>query len=222
LRQQELPSKIPAGFEDFRNAFDREAERKNLSRVSFAQINYDRVEPSSILWTPGSHSPTVQEVLGVGVDLRSHLEKLGIRAMTEEEDVFLCQMAIRQMREMLRMDRHKRKAFDKREDRCQQRGICLPDAYSHHATGPKAKPCRCHRLSSSPPPQHDRHRSPESSEPPLKGPIAGPSTIPCMEGIEDVHMRDEGRSPCEGNGILIKGQVMKGDKKGKCQNRFLQ
>jgi len=71
LRQQELPSKIPAGFEDFRIAFDREAERKNPSGVSFAQINYDGVEPSSILWAPGSRSPTVQEVLGIGADLRS-------------------------------------------------------------------------------------------------------------------------------------------------------
>jgi len=45
LHQQELPSKIPAGFEDFHIAFDREAERKNLSGVSFTQINYDGVEP---------------------------------------------------------------------------------------------------------------------------------------------------------------------------------
>jgi len=60
--------------------------------------------------------------------------------MTEEEDVVLHQMAIRQMGEMLRMDRYKRKAFDEREDRCQQMGVCLPDTYSRRATGTKAKP----------------------------------------------------------------------------------
>lgn len=215
LRQQELPSKIPAGFEDFRIAFDREAERKNLTGVSFAQINYDGVEPSSILWTPGSRSPTVQEVLGVGADLRSRSEKLGIRAMTEEEDVVLRQMAIRQMGEMLRMDRYKRKAFDEREDRRQQRGVRLPDAYSRRTTGTKAKPRRRRRSSSSPNPRRDRRRSPELSDPPSEDAVAGPSTIPRTGENEDVHMRDEGRSPRDGNGISIKGQAMKGDKKGK-------
>jgi len=215
LRQQELPSKVPTGFEDFRIAFDREAKRKNLSGVSFAQITYDGVEPSSILWTPGSRSPTVQEVLGVGVDLRSQSEKLGIRVMTEEEDVVLCQMAIRQMGEMLRMDRYKRKAFEEREDRHQQKGVRLPDAYSRRTTGTEAKPRRRRRSSSSPPPRHNHRRSPESSNPPFEDPVAGPSTVPRSEESEDVHMRDEGRSPLEGNGISIKGQATKGDKKGK-------
>ena len=215
LHQQELPSKIPARFEDFCIAFDREAERKNLTGVSFAQINYDGVELSSILWTPGCCSPTVQEVLGVGADLRSRSEKLGIRAMMEEEDIVLCQMAIRQMGEMLRMDRYKRKAFDKCEDRCQQKGVHLPNAYSCRATGTKAKPRRRHRSSSSPFPRCDRRRSPESSDPPFKDAVAGPSTIPYTERNEDVHMRDEGRSPREGNSISIKGQATKGDKEGK-------
>jgi len=151
----------------------------------------------------------------VGADLRSRSEKLGIRVMTEEEDVVLCQMAIRQMGEMLRMDRYKRKAFDKCEDRCQQKGVRLPNAYSCCTTGTKAKPrWRC-RSSSSPPPRHNRRRSPESSDLPFEDPIAGPSTVPCSEESEDVHMRDEGRSPLEGNGISIKGQATKGDKKGK-------
>jgi len=183
LRQQELPSKIPAGFEDFHIAFDREAERKNLSGVSFAQINYDGVEPLSILWTPSSRSPTVQEVLGVGVDLRSRSEKLGIRAMTEEEDVVLCQMAIRQMGEMLRMDRYKRKAFNEHEDRRQQKGIHLPNVYSCRATGTKAKPRQRRRSSSSPPPRCNCRHSPESSNPPFEDTIAHQQIVICLNDL---------------------------------------
>lgn len=93
LRKKELLTKIPGGYGGFCNAFHRDAERRGLTAVSFATIWYERLEPVSVAWNPGSRSPTVGEVLGPDVDLRSRWEKMGSRLIMRDEVNLLRKMA---------------------------------------------------------------------------------------------------------------------------------
>ncbi|KIM60785.1 hypothetical protein SCLCIDRAFT_1216494 [Scleroderma citrinum Foug A] len=93
LRKKELLTKILGGYGGFCNAFHQDEERRGLTAVSFATIRYEGLEPVSVAWNPGSRSPTVREVLGPDVDLRSRWEKMGSRLIMRDEVNLLRKMA---------------------------------------------------------------------------------------------------------------------------------
>jgi len=126
LRQGNFPDRIPGGYDAFCQAFERDAKCKKLTKVSFATINYDGPDPTSILVNEDSRSPTIQDVLGPDADLRSQWEKKGVRRMTDEEDEVLRQIALKHMSDGLRIDRLKKRAFDEREDKHSRKGLRTP------------------------------------------------------------------------------------------------
>jgi len=127
LRQGNLPNRIPGGYDAFCQAFERDVKCKKLTKVSFATIDYDGPDPTSILVNGDSRSPTVQDVLGPDADLRSQWEKKGVRRMTDEDDEVLHQIALKHMSDRLRIDHLKKMAFDECEDKCSRKGLCTPD-----------------------------------------------------------------------------------------------
>jgi len=206
LRQGNFPDRIPGGYDAFCQAFERDAKCKKLTKVSFATINYDGPDPTSILVNEDSRSPTIQDVLGPDADLRSQWEKKGVRRMTDEEDEVLRQIALKHMSDGLRIDRLKKRAFDEREDKRSRKGLRTPGSRGTRVTTKREKLPRYRRCVPS---------SPRRSLPSSPEPTREPSVVD--EG-RDAHMRDEGRSvPGESNsGISIRGAAKTGgSEKGK-------
>ena len=68
------PIKSLGGYDDFCQAFERDAIRKGLTHLSFTTISYDGVKPENVYITPNTRSPTVKEVLGLMLTSRTNVK----------------------------------------------------------------------------------------------------------------------------------------------------